>query len=87
MFHYFIICVLQNRSLDSNIKNGELNDIQSFIKADPSIEKILFNGKKAYDNALDYGSVNVEMPSTSSANTHLAQDELFSIWIKEIKEV
>ncbi len=74
-------------SLDSNIKNGEPNDIQSLIKANPSIEKILFNGKKAYDNALDYGSVNVEMPSTSSANTHFTQDELYSRWIKEIKEV
>lgn len=74
-------------SLDSNIKNGEPNDIQSFIKTNPSIEKILFNGKKAYDNALGYGCVNVEMPSTSSANTHFTQDELFSRWIKEIKEV
>lgn len=73
-------------SLDSNIKNGELNDIQSLIDANPSIGKILFNGKKAYGNALDYGCVNIEMPSTSSANTHHTQSELFSRWIKEIKE-
>lgn len=73
-------------SLDSNIKNGELNDIQSLIDANPSIGKILFNGKKAYDNALDYGCVNIEMPSTSSANTHHTQSELFSRWLKEIKE-
>ena len=73
-------------SLDSNIKNGELNDIQSLIDANPSIGKILFNGKKAYGNALDYGCVNIEMPSTSSANTHHTQNELFSRWIKEIKE-
>lgn len=73
-------------SLDSNIKNGEPNNIRSLINANPSIEKILFNGKKAYDNALDYGRVNIEMPSTSSANTHLTQSELFSRWVKEIKE-
>lgn len=36
--------------------------------------------------ALDYVCLNVEMPSTSSANTHLTQEELFSIWVKEIKE-
>ncbi len=73
-------------SLDSKIKNKDRNDIQSLVKGNPSINKILFNGNKAYEEALDYGRVNVLMPSTSSANTHLAQDELFSIWIKEIIE-
>lgn len=73
-------------SLDSNIKNGEQNDVQSLINSIPSIKKILFNGGKAYKKALDYGCLNVEMPSTSSANTHLTQEELFSIWVKEIKE-
>ena len=73
-------------SLDSNIKNGEQNDVQSLINSNPSIKKVLFNGGKAYKKALDYGCLNVEMPSTSSANTHLTQEELFSIWVKEIKE-
>lgn len=73
-------------SLDSNIKNGEQNDVRSLINSNPSIKKILFNGGKAYRKALDYGCLNVEMPSTSSANTHLTQEELFSIWVKEIKE-
>lgn len=73
-------------SLDSNIKNGEQNDVQSLINSNPSIKKILFNGGKAYKKALAYGCLNVEMPSTSSANTHLTQEELFSIWVKEIKE-
>lgn len=73
-------------SLDSNIKNEEQNDVQSLINSNPSIKKILFNGGKAYKKALDYGCLNVEMPSTSSANTHLTQEELFSIWVKEIKE-
>lgn len=73
-------------SLDSNIKNGEQNDVQSLINSNPSIKKVLFNGGKAYKKALDYGCLNVEMPSTSSANTHLTQEDLFSIWVKEIKE-
>lgn len=73
-------------SLDSNIKNGEQNDVQSLINSNPSIKKVLFNGGKAYKKALDYGCLNVEMPSTSSANTHLTQEELFSIWVKGIKE-
>lgn len=64
----------------------ERNDVQSLINSNPSIKKVLFNGGKAYKKALDYGCLNVEMPSTSSANTHLTQEELFSIWVKEIKE-
>lgn len=64
----------------------ERNDVQSLVNSNPSIKKVLFNGGKAYKKALDYGCLNVEMPSTSSANTHLTQEELFSIWVKEIKE-
>lgn len=73
-------------SLDSKIANKKRNDIQSLVKANPSINKILFNGNKAYEESLDYGCVNVAMPSTSPANTHLTQEELFSKWLKEIKE-
>ncbi len=73
-------------SLDSKIANKKRNDIQSLVKANPSINKILFNGNKAYEESLDYGCVNVAMPSTSSANTHFTQEELFSKWLKEIKE-
>ena len=64
----------------------ERNDVQSLINSNPSIKKVLLNGGKAYRKALDYGCLNVEMPSTSSANTHLTQEELVSIWVKEIKE-
>ena len=73
-------------SLDSKIANKKRNDIQSLVKANPSINKILFNGNKAYEESLDYGCVNVAMPSTSPANTHLTQEELFSKWLREIKE-
>lgn len=73
-------------SLDSNIKNGTPNDIRSLVESNPSIKKILFNGGKAYKKALDYSCVNVKMPSTSSANTRFTQEELFSRWLKEIKE-
>lgn len=74
-------------SLDKNIRNGERNDIQGLLETNPSIVKILFNGKKANENALDYGCKNAVMPSTSSSNTHYTQDELFSIWISELKKV
>lgn len=74
-------------SLDKNIKKGERNDIQSLLEANPSIVKILFNGKMAYENALHYGCRNIAMPSTSSSNKHIRQDELFSIWIRELNEV
>lgn len=74
-------------SLDKNIRKGERNDIQAILEANPSIVKILFNGKMAYENALNYGCENIAMPSTSSSNTHYTQDELFSIWLRELKEI
>ena len=43
----------------------ERNDVQSLVNSNPSIKKVLFNGGKAYKKALDYGCLNVEMPSTS----------------------
>ena len=70
----------------SGIWRVYLFSLISEINSNPSIKKVLFNGGKAYRKALDYGCLNVEMPSTSSANTHLTQEELFSIWVKEIKE-
>lgn len=74
-------------SLDKDIRKGERNDIQAILESNPSIVKILFNGKKANENALDYGCKNAVMPSTSSSNTHYTQDELFSIWLRELKEI
>lgn len=74
-------------SLDNSIRNGVRNDIQGLLESNPSIVKILFNGKKASAKSLDYGRKSLVMPSTSAANTHYAQDDLFSIWIRELREI
>lgn len=71
-------------SLDVHIKNQVVNDFESFFKAYPSIDTIIFNGKKseAYFlkkfGALD-GMTYFVMPSTSPANTMLFEKKL-EIW-------
>lgn len=41
-------------SLDSNIKNEEVNDFKTIFKEYPNINFIGFNGKKAYDSFKKY---------------------------------
>ncbi|MGO1470075.1 MAG: DNA-deoxyinosine glycosylase [Tissierella sp.] len=78
-------------SLDSNIKNSEENDFQSFFKQYPKIERIYFNGKKAeklYRRLVvkDMGENNMELiglPSTSPAYT-IGIKEKLKDWVKII---
>ena len=76
-------------SLDSNITSEECNDITSFLKTYPTIEKIILNGKKA--GALykkTSGKMNstpyVVLPSTSPANASFSLSELTELWRKEL---
>ncbi len=67
-----IECCERKGSLDVNIKNEQLNDIQGLLKTYPGIQAIVFNGGKAHDiylkrigfhhvPAIDY----IKLPSTS----------------------
>ena len=78
-------------SLDSNIKNVKVNDINSII-TNSKIEKIFFNGKKAYELFLKYNKNNMNnnkiklevLPSTSSANAIWSFDKLYNYWNDKI---
>lgn len=71
-------------SLDSNIKNGVLNDFVKLFETHPNIKLILFNGSTSY-KALkkqigDLSDISYHiMPSTSPAHTIPYQTK-FYIW-------
>ncbi|MDA9951450.1 DNA-deoxyinosine glycosylase [Oligoflexaceae bacterium] len=74
-------------SLDSAIRNPELNDFQHLLKACPKLQFILFNGKKAED--LFRKNLDLEMfakwtlislPSTSPANAGVTRESKTKAW-------
>ncbi|NLC30680.1 MAG: DNA-deoxyinosine glycosylase [Candidatus Moranbacteria bacterium] len=64
-------------SLDSNIKNPQVNDFDAFFKDYPNIERIYFNGKAAENlfkkfvlkQIAPMNKQFISLPSTSPANT------------------
>lgn len=66
-------------SLDSNIKNGQCNDLEAFIARYPSLRVVLFNGGKAESAFRKHLNMKIlsqryqvaffKMPSTSPAYT------------------
>lgn len=77
-------------SLDSNIKNVKCNDIVSFIKQNPTICKVICNGKKSYTLYQRYfSSLPLEcvyLPSTSNANRSIKEIELFRLWHEQLRK-
>ena len=71
-------------SLDSNIKNEEVNNLNSFLKEHTKINKILLNGKKA--EALfkkQFSNIDIPtitLPSTSPANARMSYEEKLGLW-------
>lgn len=79
-------------SLDSNIKNENPNDFESFLKQYPNIKHVFFNGAKAYDVfkkkvGFDrFKHITFEkLTSTSPANT-ISFDRKLEEW-KKIKKL
>lgn len=71
-------------SLDSNIKNVEVNDIEQLLNTYPTIQTVLCNGKKSYELYKKYFS-HLErncicLPSTSNANRSIKEEVLISKW-------
>ena len=79
-------CEIQGSS-DSSIKNVEINDI-NYIINNSSIEKIIFNGNKAYELYNKYEknkfSNTKVLPSTSPANARYSFEKLYNVWFKEL---
>lgn len=76
-------------SMDVDMRNVSPNQIDEFLNEHPTIEKIIFNGKKAeqlfwkyFDKktSIEYISV----PSTSPANAQFSYERLIEIWKKAI---
>lgn len=91
LFDVIKYCERENSSLDSKIKNAEINDIESELKKRPEIQKIILNGKKAGEIYFKYFSdlkINaVILPSTSSANASYSFEKLFDIYKYELDSV
>ena len=72
-------------SLDSAIREPELNDFGRLFEACPNIRKVLFNGNTAYRLFMKAGSAHLEgrgwavMPSTSPAYT-LSYERKLALW-------
>ena len=79
-------------SLDSDIKNGEFNNIKKLLKEYPNIKKILVNGRKseiAFQKYIKTENLNLNysyIPSSSSANANLSFLEKVEYWKKAMFE-
>jgi hypoxanthine-DNA glycosylase len=76
-------------SLDSNIRNGVLNDFESLFKNYPNIQLVLFNGGTSYASlkksiSVVNGCKYMVMPSTSPAYT-LAYPLKLKVWLGALK--
>lgn len=76
-------------SMDVDIKDVVPNAIDDLLDNYPSIQKVIFNGKKAEQlfkqffeqrNSIQYFS----LPSTSPANASYSYEKLYSIWSEAI---
>lgn len=76
-------------SLDSAIRNEQVNDFAAFFKSQPDLAVIAFNGAKAWQSfkrhVVTAGSVPanvklISMPSTSPAHAAMTYDEKLQHW-------
>lgn len=76
-------------SLDSDIKNGEFNNIKKLLNEYPNIKRILVNGRKseiAFQKYIKTENLDLNysyVPSSSSANTNFSFLEKVEYW-KEV---
>ncbi len=84
-------------SLDSNIKEAVANDFDGFFAAHPGIEKICFNGRKAFElfrtrvlrhdrrlqRRFDDKRL-IRLPSTSPAMASLSREQKAVVWAKHL---
>ena len=74
----------RDNSLDSSLEDEEVNDIEAFLEAHPSITKIAFTGKKAEALfEIHFGHLEIErvyLPSPSSAYAKMKIEEKRAIY-------
>lgn len=76
---------IRKGSMDIEMKDEKPNKIDELLTEYPTIEKILFNGKKAeqlfFKNFEQKTYINyISLPSTSPANAQYSLDRLIEIW-------
>lgn len=77
-------------SLDTNIKDGEFNDIKKLINNYQTIKKVILNGKeaeKSFQKYLKRENIHCDyqyVPSSSSANTKYTVEEKAKLWKEAI---
>lgn len=83
-------CVREG-SLDTNIKNVEPNDFGTLFQMYPNIQRLLFNGQKAFQlfkrfhrELLDTTQY-IVLPSTSPANASIPLTLRQRVWIETLK--
>lgn len=83
-------CVREG-SLDSHIKNVVPNDFQSLFLSYPKINRLLFNGKKAFEvfkrfhAELLSDKTYLVLPSTSPANASIPLTTRRALWFEALK--
>nr|WP_200762328.1 DNA-deoxyinosine glycosylase [Nitrosophilus alvini] len=83
------VCSRQN-SLDSSLKDVEVNDIEALLKKYRGIKALFFTGKKAYNLYKKHFShlsiPAVYLPSPSPAYVKMSYEEKLKIWKRELKK-
>lgn len=81
-------CIRQS-SADSKIHDVVANDIESLLKENPSIQKIICNGKTSYQNLCRFFPQLIEItnvcPSTSAANAKFRLKDLIHEYERILK--
>lgn len=81
-------CIRQN-SADSKIRDVKANDIESLLKENPSIQKIICNGTTSYKNLCRFFPQLIDKtivcPSTSAANAKFRLEDLIHIYERVLK--
>lgn len=81
-------------SMDSAIRQAVPNDFSFLSKNAPSLFRLVFNGKKAYQSFLKspnllWAKKNsielISLPSTSPANASISYDEKLRLWANALK--
>lgn len=87
LFDVIDSCEITNSS-DQSIQNVKVQNLEEIIN-EASIERILLNGKKAYELFLKaypkYESLAILLPSTSSANASWSLEALVDVWQKALE--
>ena len=78
----------RDNSLDSSLESEEMNDLEGFLEANPSIKKLAFTGKKAEALfKIHFAHLNIEtvyLPSPSAAYAKMSMEDKVKIYKEQL---